>query len=136
MKIKEIISFLESFAPLSLQEHYDNAGLITGDEAWDCNGIICTLDTTEAVVKEAIANKCNLIIAHHPIIFNGLKRINGKNYIEQTVITAIKNDIAIYAIHTNLDNVKNGVNGKIAELLGLKDISILCSQQRLSTCSV
>lgn len=129
MKIAAIISLLESIAPSSLQEHYDNAGLLTGDADWECNGVICSLDATEEVVKEAISKKCNLIVAHHPIIFGGLKKINGKNYVEKTVITAIKNDIAIYAIHTNLDNVMNGVNGKMAAMLGLKNVSILSSKE-------
>jgi dinuclear metal center YbgI/SA1388 family protein len=128
MKIKEIVSFLELQAHLSLQEQYDNAGLITGDNGWNCTGILCSLDATEEVVKEAIAKKCNLIVAHHPIIFSGLKKINGKNYVEKTIITAIKNDIAIYAIHTNLDNVLHGVSGRMAEMLGLKDISILAQK--------
>ena len=128
MKIKEIASFLESQAPLSLQEQYDNAGLITGDAGWDCTGIICTLDANEEVIKEAIAQKCNLVIAHHPIIFGGLKKINGKNYVEKTIITAIKNDIAIYAIHTNLDNILQGVNGRMADMLGLKNSSILAQK--------
>ena len=92
MKIAEIISFLELQAPPSLQEQYDNAGLITGDATWECSGIICSLDATEDVVKEAIEKKCNLIVAHHPIIFGGLKKINGKNYVEKTIIMAIKND--------------------------------------------
>jgi dinuclear metal center YbgI/SA1388 family protein len=125
MKINEVISFLELQADPALQEQYDNTGLITGDAGWECSGIICTLDATEEVVKEATTKKCNLIVAHHPIIFGGLKKINGKNYIEKAIITAIKNDIAIYAIHTNLDNVLNGVSGKMAERLGLKNISIL-----------
>lgn len=129
MKITEIISFLETKAPPSLQEHYDNAGLITGNAGWECSGVICSLDATEDVVKEAIAENCNLIVAHHPIVFGGLKKINGKNYVEQTVIAAIKNDIAIYAIHTNLDNVINGVNGKIANLLGLQNISVLSPKE-------
>ena len=128
MKIKEIVSFLESQAHLSLQEQYDNAGLIAGDADWDCTGIICSLDATEEVIKEAIAKKCNLVVAHHPIIFGGLRKINGKNYVEKTIITAIKNDIAIYAIHTNLDNVLQGVNGKMAEMIGLKNISILAQK--------
>ncbi len=119
MIIQDIISFLEKTAPVFLQESYDNAGLITGNANWQCTGIITTLDATEEVVQEAIENNCNLIVAHHPIIFNGLKKITGKNYVEKTIITAIKNDIAIYAIHTNLDNVLNGVNGKIADKLGL-----------------
>jgi len=125
MKISTITSFLESLAHPSLQESYDNAGLITGSPSWECTGIICSLDATEDVVKEAIAKNCNLIVAHHPIIFGGLKKINGKNYVEQTIIAAIKNDIAIYAIHTNLDNVIDGVSGKMAAMLGLKNISIL-----------
>jgi dinuclear metal center YbgI/SA1388 family protein len=125
MKIAEITSFLESIANPSLQESYDNSGLITGNPGWDCNGIVISLDATEEVINEAIATKANLVVAHHPIIFSGLKKINGKNYVEKAVITAIKNDIAIYAIHTNLDNVINGVNGKMAQLLGLKDCTIL-----------
>lgn len=128
MQISEIISFLESLAHPSLQESYDNAGLITGDHQWNCTGIICSLDATEEVINEAIQNKCNLIVAHHPIIFSGLKKINGKNYVEKAVITAIKNDIAIYAIHTNLDNVLNGVSGKMASLIGLQNIVVLSSK--------
>jgi len=129
MKISDIISFLEACAHPFLQEHYDNAGLITGKREWECTGVTCSLDATEDVVKEAISNRCNLIVAHHPIIFSGLKKINGKNYVERTIIAAIKNDIAIYAIHTNLDNVIKGVNGKIAAMLGLKDISILSPKE-------
>lgn len=125
MKINEIVSFLETIAPASLQESYDNAGLLTGNAGWECTGIITTLDATEVVVDEAIQKKCNLIVAHHPIIFGGLKSITGKNYVEQTVIKAIKNDIAIFAIHTNLDNVIKGVNGKIADKLGLINQQIL-----------
>lgn len=125
MKINEIISYLETIADTSLQEQYDNAGLITGNADWECSGIICTLDATEEVVKEAIQKKCNLIVAHHPIVFKGLKKINGKNYVEKIIIAAIKNDIAIYAIHTNLDNVKQGVNGRIAQMLGLENCKIL-----------
>ena len=87
MKIAEIIAHLESIAHPSLQEHYDNAGLLTGDAGWECTGIICSLDATEEVVKEAIEKKCNLIVAHHPIIFSGLKKINGKNYVERTIIS-------------------------------------------------
>ncbi len=125
MKIAAIIDVLENLAPPSLQESYDNAGLITGNAAWECSGIITSLDATEAVVQEAIDKKCNLLVAHHPIIFGGLKKITGKNYVEQTIITAIKNDIAIYAIHTNLDNVLNGVNGKMADKLDLINRRIL-----------
>src|SRR5690242_15071448 len=129
MKISDITACLESFAHSSLQEHYDNAGLIIGDKNWECSGIICSLDATEEVIKEAVAKKCNLVVAHHPIIFGGLKKINGKNYVEKAVLTAIKNDIAIYAIHTNLDNVPEGVNGKIASLLGLRNNSILSQKE-------
>ncbi len=125
MNVQDITSFLDSIAPPSLQESYDNAGLITGDGNWQCTGIITTLDATEEVVLEAIEKKCNLIVAHHPIIFGGLRKITGKNYVEKTVITAIKNDIAIYAIHTNLDNVLHGVNTAIADKLGLINRAIL-----------
>jgi dinuclear metal center YbgI/SA1388 family protein len=125
MKIAEIAAWLETIAPTSLQENYDNAGLITGNSSWECTGIITSLDATEAVVMEAVEKKCNLIVAHHPIIFGGLKRINGKNYVEKTIIAAIKNDIAIYAIHTNLDNVLRGVNGRMADKLGLINRSVL-----------
>jgi len=129
MKISEIVSFLESLAHPSLQENYDNSGLLTGDGEWNCNGIICSLDATENVVEEALSKKCNLIVAHHPIIFGGLKKINGKNYVEKTVIRAIKNDIAIYAIHTNLDNVITGVSGRMAKMLDLENIQVLAPRQ-------
>ena len=131
MKVQDIISLLQNAAPLFLQEDYDNAGLITGNAGWECTGAIVSLDATEDVIKEAIEKKCNLVIAHHPIVFKGLKKITGKNYVEQTIITAIKNDIAIYAIHTNLDNVPDGVNGKIADLLGLVNRSILAPKANL-----
>ncbi len=129
MKISEIIRSLEEWAPLSLQESYDNAGLITGDSSWNCSGILITLDATKAVIEEAIANNCNLVLAHHPIIFGGLKKINGKNYVEEAVITAIKNDIAVYAIHTNLDNIISGVNARIADKLGLLNPKILLPKE-------
>jgi dinuclear metal center YbgI/SA1388 family protein len=125
MIIQDLVQILESIAPPSLQENYDNAGLITGNLLSNCTGVIISLDATEEVVMEAIAKKCNLIVAHHPIIFGGLKKITGKNYVEKTIIAAIKNDIAIYAIHTNLDNVLQGVNGKIADQLGLINRQIL-----------
>ncbi len=125
MKIAAITAYLETIAPPFLQESYDNAGLITGSPSWECTGIITSLDVTEAVVMEAIEKKSNLIVAHHPIIFGGLKKINGKNYVEKTIIAAIKNDIAIYAIHTNLDNVLEGVNGRMADKLGLINRRVL-----------
>ncbi len=125
MKIQDITTFLEKLAPPILQEAYDNAGLLTGNGSWECTGVITTLDATEEIVLEAIKKNCNLIVAHHPIVFGGLKKLTGKNYVEKTVITAIKYDIAIYAIHTNLDNVKNGVSGKMADKIGLINREIL-----------
>lgn len=119
MQINTILQYLESIAPLALQEAYDNAGLLTGCDNWECTGAICTLDATIDVLQEAKAKGCNLVIAHHPILFTGIKQVIGKNYIEQALIFAIKNDIAIYAIHTNLDNIAQGVNKTIAEKLGL-----------------
>lgn len=126
MKLSELIQFLHAIAPDHLQEDYDNAGLITGHQDMDIKGVLVCLDAIESIVDEAISLGCNVIIAHHPIIFRGLKKLNGNNYIERTVIKAIKNDIAIFAVHTNLDNVYiSGVNTKIAEKIGLKDVSIL-----------
>jgi dinuclear metal center YbgI/SA1388 family protein len=125
LKINEIIRHLESHAPVATQESYDNSGLLCGNAQQETEGILISLDCTEAIVDEAIQKKCNLIIAHHPIVFKGLKSLTGKNYVERTIIKAIKNDIAIYAIHTNLDNYRFGVNYKIGQLLGLKNLSIL-----------
>ncbi len=129
--IKNITDYLENIAPLSYQESYDNSGLITGSPDMPIKGIMVCLDSTEEVVKNAIDNNCNFIIAHHPIVFSGLKKINGKNYVERAIIAAIKNDIAIYAIHTNLDNVLNGVNGMIAKRLGLINLGILSPKNKL-----
>lgn len=120
---------LDNLAPPSYQESYDNAGLITGNPAVECTGVICTLDATEAVILEAKQKGCNLVVAHHPIIFTGLKKITGKNYVERAIITAIKNDIAIYAIHTNLDNLLSGVNGKMADQLNLSNRKVLLHKQ-------
>ncbi|WP_317900128.1 Nif3-like dinuclear metal center hexameric protein [Aurantibacillus circumpalustris] len=131
MTVGEIIDALEIFAPLSYQEDYDNCGLLTGNRHEQATGALLTLDCTEEIVDEAIAKKCNLIIAHHPIIFSGLKKITGSTYIERTIIKAIKNDIAIYACHTNLDNVRLGVNNKIAEKLGLLNVKILAPKKNL-----
>lgn len=125
MRIIDIIRVLETIAPLNLQESYDNAGLLTGSGDWECMGILCTLDATEAVILEAKNKGLNLVVTHHPVIFGGLKKINGRNYVEKTVIAAIKNDIAIYAIHTNLDNVIHGVNNRIADRIGLTNRQIL-----------
>ncbi len=129
MKINAVIAVLEKAAPPALQEQYDNAGLLTGHGNIECTGILCTLDATEEVIQEAISNKANLVVAHHPIIFGGIKKLNGKNYAEKAVILAIKHDIAIYAVHTNLDNVLQGVNGKIATLLGLTHTAVLLPRE-------
>jgi len=125
LKIRDIVSEIEQFAPLAYQEDYDNAGLIIGDKNAECKAALLTIDTTEEVINEAIKIGTNLIISHHPIVFSGLKKITGKNYIERTIIRAIKNDIAIYAAHTNLDNVLRGVNTKICEKIGLRNCSVL-----------
>ncbi len=125
MKIKELCNYLEEWAPSAYQESYDNSGLLVGGQNREITGVLVSLDCTEAIVEEAIAKGCNLIVSHHPIVFSGLKRLTGKNYVERTVIKAIENKIALFAIHTNLDNVPTGVNKKIADKLGLKDATIL-----------
>ncbi len=129
--IRDVTNHLEKIAPLSYQESYDNSGLITGDENAGVRGITVCLDSTEDVVKDAIKNNCNLIIAHHPIVFSGLKKINRKSYVGRTITTAIRNDVAIYAIHTNLDNVSNGVNRMIGEKLGLVNLEILSGKSNI-----
>ncbi len=131
MLLKTIITEIEKFAPLAYQESYDNCGLLTGHKEQEVTGAILCLDCIEAVVDEAIQKNCNLIIAHHPIIFSGLKKLNGTNYIERTIIKAIQNNIAIYACHTNLDNMKLGVNKKIADKLGLINQQILSPKKSL-----
>ena len=132
MQIKELTRFLEQIAPRSYQENYDNSGLLVGNPERVIRGVLICLDSTEDVIEEARKKKCNLVIAHHPIIFKGLKSLTGKNYIERTVIKAIKYDIAIYAIHTNLDNVYyDGVNTKIAEVLGLVNTELLAPKSGL-----
>ena len=125
MNIKEVITYLESVCPPAYQESYDNCGLITGDATQPVKGILLCLDSTEAVIEEAIKHRCNLIIAHHPILFSPIKKLTGKTYAERVIISAIKHNICIYAMHTNLDNIYTGVNNKIAQKLGLKNLSIL-----------
>ncbi len=126
MLIRDLTQYLESIAPLQFQESYDNAGLIVGDPDRAISGIMVSLDTTEAVVQDALSQGCNIIVSHHPIVFRGIKKFDLNNYVHRTVIDAIKNDIAIYAIHTNLDNVLlSGVNQKIARRLGLSELTIL-----------
>ena len=129
MKIKSITSYLESIAPLFLQEEYDNSGLIIGNADDEVQGALICIDCTEAVVEEAIQKKCNLIIAHHPIVLSGLKKISGRNYIERVVLKAIQNNIVIYAIHTNLDNVYQGVNKRICDKLGLSNCKFLLPKE-------
>ncbi|MBC5773458.1 Nif3-like dinuclear metal center hexameric protein [Pontibacter sp. KCTC 32443] len=124
-KIKDIVRVLEQYAPLPYQESYDNAGLQTGNPVDDVTGVLLCLDCTEAVLDEAIEKGCNMVVAHHPVIFKGIKTLTGKNYVERTIIKAIQQNIAIYASHTNLDSVHNGVNAKIAEKLELQNIKVL-----------
>ncbi len=124
--ILDVYNHLHNIAPFQYQEQYDNAGIIVGDPSKEVTGVITCLDSTEAVIDEAIAKGVNLVVAHHPIVFRGLKRFTGRDYIEKTVIKAIKNDIAIIAVHTNLDNVINhGVNERIAQQIGLINIKPL-----------
>lgn len=131
MKASEIIRLLEQWAPPALQESYDNSGLLVGSADTEVKGILTTLDCTEDVVEEAIALDCNMVVAHHPIVFSGLKRLNGKSYIERTVMKAIRHDILLYAIHTNLDHVPSGVNGHIAKRLGLVNTAILAPKNEM-----
>jgi len=125
MKIAEIINYLEHLAPKSSQESYDNSGLLIGDSSDEVTSVLVCLDCTEATVNEAKNLGCNLIISHHPIIFKGLKSLTGKNYVERTVLSCIKNNISLFAIHTNLDNSIDGVNAEIGRRIGLKNLQIL-----------
>ena len=131
MKIRNIIKVLEQFAPKSLQESYDNSGLLIGHMDDDIDKLLITLDVTEEVLNEAIQKKCKLIISHHPLIFGGLKSITGKNATERIVEQAIKNNIAIYAIHTNLDNVDKGINAIICDKIGLRNRKILAPKKEI-----
>lgn len=129
MLIRDIIKAVEDFAPLSLQESYDNSGVQVGDIYCEATGVLIAIDITEALIDEAINKKCNLVIAHHPLIFKGIKRLTGNSYIERCVWKAIKNDIVLYAAHTNLDNARDGVSYRMAQKLGLKNIRILAPQE-------
>ena len=131
MTVKDIAAAIEAFAPLPYQESYDNSGLQVGDPGMEVKGILLSLDITEAILDEAIERGCNMVVAHHPLLFSGLKRITGRNYIERVVLKAIKHDIALYASHTNLDNMRHGVNAMISEKLGLQNTAIL--SMRLDT---
>jgi len=126
MKLQELITYLEEVAPLRYQESYDNAGLIVGDPTMEVTEALISLDATPEVIQEAIDKGCNVVISHHPIVFSGIKKFDPRYYVHKAVILAIKHDIALYAIHTNLDNVlQNGVNQKIAQKLALQDINVL-----------
>jgi dinuclear metal center YbgI/SA1388 family protein len=131
MKLAQLTAFLESLAPLAYQEDYDNSGLIVGQPNQEVNQALISLDCTEAVIDEAIATGCQVIISHHPIVFKGLKKFNSKTYVERVVEKAIRNNIALYAIHTNLDNVMMGVNARICETLGLTNFHVLVPKQNL-----
>ena len=125
MKIKDVTNYIEELAPLAYAEDFDNVGLLVGNYQTKVKGVLVTLDTLEETVDEAIAKNCNLIISFHPIIFSGLKKLNGNSYVEKAVLKAIKNDIAIYATHTALDNSNKGVSAKICEVLGLQNTKVL-----------
>ena len=129
MKIKEITNYIETLAPLAYAEDFDNVGLLVGNYTTEVSGILVTLDTLEQTIDEAIDKNCNLIISFHPIIFGGLKKFNGNNYVERVVIKAIKHDIAIYATHTALDNSFRGVSAKMCDILNLKNKQVLIPQK-------
>ncbi|SHN03430.1 Nif3-like dinuclear metal center hexameric protein [Flavobacterium xinjiangense] len=129
MKIKEIISVLEEMAPLAYAEDFDNVGLLVGDQETEATGVLVCHDALENIIEEAISKKCNLVVCFHPILFSGLKKITGKNYVERAVIKAIKNDIAIYAVHTALDNHQEGVNKIFCDALGLINTKVLIPKQ-------
>lgn len=127
--VRDIAKKLEAYAPLRYQESYDNSGLLIGAPEATVTGVLLSIDCTEDVLKEAKEKGCNMVVAHHPLIFKGLKRLTGSNYVQRCVAYAIKNDIALYACHTNMDKVPNGVSFKLAEKLGLKNIRPLASEE-------
>ena len=129
VKIRQVLEALEQFAPLPLQESWDNAGLQLGLTEADVSGALLCLDVNEQIVDEAIRKGCNLIVSHHPLLFRGLKQISGADYVQRCVIKALKNDIVIISMHTNMDNAKNGVNWKIAERLGLQQCQFFAQKQ-------
>ncbi len=130
MIIKEIISVLEEMAPTAYAEDFDNVGLLVGNQNEICTGVLVCHDALEEVIDEAIANNCNMVVCFHPILFSGLKKITGKNYVERAVLKAIKNDIAIFAVHTALDNHKEGVNKIMCNALGLTQTKILIPKEK------
>lgn len=125
MKIKQILSILEEMAPLAYAEDFDNVGLLVGDQEEEATGVLVCHDALESVIEEAISKNCNLVVCFHPILFSGIKKITGKNYVERAILKAIKNDIAIYAVHTALDNHKKGVNKIFCNALGLTNTKVL-----------
>lgn len=129
MLIADIISALEHFAPLPLQEDFDNSGLQVGNRNEECKGVLLCVDVTPAIVDEAIEKDCNLIVSHHPLLFKGIKRLTGTSLVERTIIKAVSADIAIYSCHTSIDNAFNGVSWKMAELLGLQNVKTLSRQE-------
>jgi len=129
VKIRQVLDALEQFAPLPLQESWDNAGLQLGLTEADVSGALLCLDVNEQIVDEALRKDCNLIVSHHPLLFRGLKQISGADYVQRCVIKALKNDIVIVSMHTNMDNAKNGVNWKIAERLGLQQCQFFAQKQ-------
>ena len=129
MKITHILTILEEMAPLSYAEDFDNVGLLVGNPNQEISGILVCHDALEAVIDEAVAKKCNLVVCFHPILFSGIKKITGKNYVERAIIKAIKNNIAIYAVHTALDNHPNGVNKIFCDALGIQDSKILIPKE-------
>ncbi len=132
VRVQDVVQYLDQLAPFAYQESYDNAGLLVGDPQMAVTAVLTALDTTEAVLDEALERGCNLIVAHHPIVFGGLKSFTGRNYVERVVIKAIQNNLAILVAHTNLDNVlQQGVNGKIADRLGLQARRVLAPKGAL-----
>jgi dinuclear metal center YbgI/SA1388 family protein len=129
MQIKDITNHLEQIAPPAYQEDYDNAGLLVGEPNAEAQKALICLDCTEAVIDEAVKHDCNLVISHHPLIFKPINQLTGRDHVQRTVMKAIKNEVAVYAIHTNLDNVYRGVNAKISEKLKLTDLEILAPKQ-------
>ena len=128
VKIKEVLSALERFAPLPLQESWDNAGLQLGLTEAEVSGALLCLDVTEAIVDEALSRGCNLVVSHHPLLFRGLKQISGADDVQRAVVKAIKNDVCVVSMHTNLDNAPGGVNFKIAERLGLTNVRFFATK--------
>lgn len=131
MKLHHIVQALEEWAPPSLQEAYDNSGLLVGEPEMEVQAALVSLDCTEAVIEEAAARGANLVIAHHPVVFGGLKRFTGRSYVERTVMSALRKGIAVYAIHTNLDNVAHGVNAYLSSVIGLRNTRILSPKSGL-----